>query len=230
MKSLLSTWLLFAAFAHAAGLEFPEILKEIKAPSDVPTVTADFDFTNKSDKPVSISKSDGGCSCMKVQVSGGKLKYEPGESGVVRATFEMGNFSGTVDKMVAIWVDGDSPSSPSLKLTVRIHIPVLVNLDPKTVRWNIEDKAEPKIIKIQMSEGATIHVNNVTSSSESFSYELKTLEKGKNYELAVIPKDTKVPGIGVFRIETDCAISKHQIQQAFAVVSKPTPTAAVTKP
>lgn len=230
MKIALGIWLTLAACAQAAGLEFTGMLKELNAAAEATTVTADFNFTNKGDKPVTITKSDPGCSCLKVQISGGKLKYAPGESGVVRTTFDMGNFSGTVDKMVALWIDNDPPDKPSMTLTVRVHIPVLVGLEPKTVKWEIDGKADPQIIQIRMAEGKPIRVLGVKSSSDSFACELKTLEEGKKYDLVVTPRVINTPGIGVIRIETDCGISKHRIQQAFAIVRKSSPAEAAAKP
>lgn len=230
MRIIAGIWLLIAAMAHAAGLEFKELAKEVIAKSNATSVTADFEFTNKGTKPVTIAKSDPGCSCLHVQITGGKLKYAPGESGVIRTTFDMGNFSGTVDKMVALWLDDDGPNSPSVRLTVKVHIPVLVELDPKTVTWNIGAKPEPKTIHITMAEGKPIQVLNVTSTSESFVTEVKTVEKGRKYDLVITPKVMGNAGIGVLRIETDCEITKHKVQQAFAVVRKPTPAEAEAKP
>lgn len=230
MKFVTGIWLALAACSQAAGLEFTDLNKEVNAEADVSTVTTDFNFKNTGEKPVTIAKTDPGCSCLKVEISGGKLKYAPGESGVVRTTFDMGNFSGTVDKMVALWIDDDPADKPSMKLTVRVHIPVLVALEPKTVKWNLGAKPDPQTIQIRMAEGKTIHVTGVKSSSPSFKCEVKALEEGKKYDLIVTPLEMDAPGISVFRIETDCAVLKHRIQQAFAVVRKPSPAEALAKP
>ncbi|NQX00667.1 DUF1573 domain-containing protein [bacterium] len=223
MKCALGLWLALVGLSSAAGLEFSSMLKEVNAPADATIVTTDFEFTNKGDKPMSITKTDPGCSCLKVEISGGKLKYAPGESGVVRATFEMGNFSGTVDKMVALWVDDDPSDKPSKQLVVRVNIPVLVAIEPKTVKWDLGGKATPQVIQIRMAGDKPIRVIAANSSSESFACEIKTLEEGRKYDLIVTPKEMNAPGMTVIRIETDCAISKHRTQQAFAVVRKPTP-------
>jgi hypothetical protein len=230
MRIGIFTWLVLAVFTQAGGLEFTETLKEVDAGADATLVTTEFSFTNKGDKPASITKSDSGCSCLKIEISGGKLKYAPGESGIVRTTFEMGNFSGTVDKMVALWIDDDPVDNPSTRLTVRVHIPVLVELEPKTLKWDLGTKADPQIIRIQMAEGKSIRVTGVTSSSESFACELKTVEKGEKYDLIVTPRNIDTPGMTVIRVETDCAISKHRVQQAFAVVRKPSPPQTPVKP
>ena len=211
-------------------MEFAALLKEVHAAADATIVTTDFNFTNKGDKPVTIAKTDPGCSCLKVEISGGKLKYAPGESGVVRTTFDMGNFSGTVDKKVALWIDDDPADKPSMSLTVRVHIPVLVALEPKTVKWNLGAKPDPQTIQIRMAEGKSIHMTGVKSSSPAFKCELKVVEKGRKYDLIVTPLEMNAPGMSVFRIETDSEISKHAIQQAFAVVRKPSPADGVAKP
>jgi len=230
VKSLIIIWLALAAGLHAAGLEFKEMLKEVHAPADVTSATADFEFSNKTDKPVTIAKSDPGCSCLKVQISGGKLRYAPGESGVIRTTFDMGNFSGTVDKMIALWLDDDAPDKPSMTLTVRVHIPILVGLEPKTVQWEIGGSGDPQTIKVRMAGDKPISIKDVKSSSDAFSCELRTLVAGKEYEIVVTPKVMDSPGIGVIRIETDCELAKHRTQQVFGVVRKPSPAATVAKP
>ena len=212
------------------GLEFAELIKDVNAAPDATSVTADFNFTNKSNKPVTIAKADPTCSCIKVQISEGKQTYAPGETGVIRTSFEVGNFSGTVDKVVALYIDNDKPDHPSMQITTRVHIPVIVDVEPKTLKWELGAKAEPKTIQIRMAEGTPIHVTDVKSSSDAFSCELKTLEDGKKYDLIVTPKTTDAPSISVIRLETDCEIVRYRVQQAFAVIPRPTPAATVAKP
>ena len=223
MQFAIGIWLTLAACTHAAGLEFAALLKEVEGAADATTIATDFNFTNKSDKPVTITKAEASCPCLKAEISGGKLKYAPNESGVVRITFEMGNLAGIVEKVLPIYVGDDPPNKPSIQLTVRVRIPILIALEPKTVKWNLGGKADPQTIQIRMAEGKPIHVTGVKSSSPAFSCELKTVEEGRRYDLIVTPLETNTPEMGVLRIETDCGISKHRIQQAFAVVRKLSP-------
>ncbi|GAA5125217.1 DUF1573 domain-containing protein [Luteolibacter yonseiensis] len=227
MKTIIALWLSFLAFSQAAELKFKELTQDVNAPADARTVTADFSFTNDTGKPVTISKSDPGCSCLKVEISGGKLKYGPGESGTLRATFDLGNFSGTVDKVIGLWLDDDSSATPTMRLTVRIHIPVLVVMEPaKTLSWTVGEKPAPQTIHIRMAEGESIRVTGVKSSSPNFVCEIKTVEEGKKYDLVVSPQDTATPGMTVIRVETDCKVDKHKTQQAFGVVRKASAQAA----
>lgn len=222
MKIVCAIWLVLATFAQAA-LDFKETLKEVHAPADAKTVTADFEFTNRSDKPVTVAKVDPTCSCISVKIKDGKLRYAPGESGLIRAEFDMGNFSGVVDKVVAVWLDDDPADKPSVALTVRVNIPVLISVEPKTVKWDVGGKGEPQVIQIVMNHSSPVRVTAVNSSSKAFKHELKSIEDGKRYELAVTPVDINTQGLAVIRIETDCDIARHRLQQAFAVVRKPTP-------
>lgn len=230
MKIICGIWLSFMTFGQAAGLDFPLALKEIHAPPDVKSVIADFDFTNRSNQPVTVSKYEATCSCMSVKIQDGKLIYAPGESGTLRAEFDMNNFTGSVDKVVAVWLDRDPPDKPSLSLTVRVHIPVLVSLTPKTVKWDVDGKGEPQTIHITMNHNRPIRITSVTTSSDAFKQELKTVEDGKIYDLIITPLAIHSPGLGIIRIETDCDIPKHRIQQAFASVRKSKPLESNSRP
>ena len=220
MKFLIPLYLALAAFAQAAGLDFAETTKEVHTAADAETAAVEFNFTNNSGKPVIIAKADAGCSCMKVLFSGGKLTYGPGESGVLRAVFNIGNASGTVEKSIAIWLDTAPTNPPSQSINVRIQIPTLITLEPKTLKWESGGKPESQTIHIRMAAGKPIHVTAIKPSTEQFSCELKVVEEGRSYDLVVTPKDVTKPGISVLRIETDCEIKKHQVQQAFAIVLK----------
>ncbi len=222
MKFLLPLYLALAAFVQAAGLEFAETSKEVHTTADAETAAVEFNFTNHSGKPVTIAKADAGCSCMKVLFSGGKLTYGPGESGVLRAVFNIGNASGTVEKTIALWLDTAPTNPPSQSISVRIQIPTLITLEPKTLKWDSGSKLESQTIHIRMAAGKPIHVTAIKPATEQFSCELKVIEAGRNYDLIVTPQDVKLPALCAIRIETDCETPKHRIQQAFAVVLKPT--------
>ncbi len=225
MKFACGIWLALMAFVQA-GLDFPATLKEIHAPADAKIVTAEFEFSNRSEKSVTVAKVNPTCSCIAVKIKDGKLLYAPGESGLIRAEFDMGTFSGTVDKVVAIWLDNDPEEKPSLALTVRVHIPVLITLEPKTVKWEIGGKAEPQTIRITMNHTSPIRVIDVKSSSEDFKLEIKPIEDAKSYDLIVTPVDMTSAGLAVLRIETDCELAKYRTQQAFGIIRKPSPADA----
>ena len=230
MKTIFSVWLALMAFVCAGKLEFKALLQDLHAPPEAKTVTAEFEFTNKTDKEVTVKEYKPTCSCISVMIKEGKLRYAPGESGLLRAEFDMQNFSGVVDKVIALWLDADPADKPSMSLTVRVHIPVLVELEPKTLKWELGGKGEAQTIKVSMKHDKPIRIKAVTSSSEAFKCEVKTVEDGKSYDIVVTPDDVTNAQMAVFRLETDSEIKKFQVQQAFGIVRKPSPAEIQAKP
>jgi hypothetical protein len=204
----------------ASSLEFDSLLKESHLAADADALAMDFHFTNKTDKVVRIKRYDAGCSCMSVGIQNGKLNYQPGEQGTIRVNYDMKSFSGVVDKSVMLFLDNDPEDAPSVVLTTRIHIPILVVAEPKTVKWQMGEAPEEKIITITMNHSAPIRVLRVTGTASGIRHELRTVEDGKVYQLALTPKDTTQPVLGIFNIQTDCTIEKHRGQQVFAVIRR----------
>lgn len=220
MKALSLALLLLGAIPAAAGLKFDE--SEIKVDADLndKTVTRDFKFTNSGDKPLRITQADAGCSCLAVQVAGGKFNYAPGESGVLRAVFELGSFQGTVDKQINVWLEGDPEDNPSTMLKMSVHIPVIIQLEPKTLKWDVGSPASAKVIDVTMNYGKPIHITSVATSNETFSTKLITIEEGRRYQVEVTPtKGTEGAALSIVRIETDVDVEKQRVQQGFAVIS-----------
>jgi len=213
--------LLASCVAAFAGLTFEHTLMEFRpAPGD-PHVTAVFSFRNDRDKPLRIVKYDAACTCMTVTIDGAKHDYAPGEVGVMRAVFKLAGYYGTVDRVIAVWLEGDTPAAPSARLTVRAHIPQLMKIEPRTITWDLNQEPVPQVVAIEMDPDHTIHVLETQSSSDNFLLELKTIEAGRRYEMVVTPKSTAIPGIAAFRVDTDSEIESVRSQSAFGVIRKP---------
>jgi len=218
MKYALVGWLALVTKIWAGGLTFENTFQEVNADLDAKIVTTDYKFTNNSEKDITIATADGGCSCMKVEVSGGKMTYKPGESGVLRSTFEVGGFLGTVDKAVAIHLQGDPIEKPSHVIQLRVHIPMIITLTPKTLKWDVGEAPNPKTIRVDMDYENPIHITSVATNNEDFMTEIVELEKGKRYDVKVTPKKTDVSAIALLRILTDVDVERHRSQQAFASI------------
>ena len=212
----------------SAGLSFHKQLVEVEAPADATTVAAEFHFTNRGERPVRIAQVDPDCTCIEVQVEGGKLVYEPGESGSMRALFSIGNSSGTVNQTVAVWLDDDPDDKPSVQLKVRIQVPELVKVEPKSLRWELGGPTEPQTIHVTMHDEQPIRVTGIHCSSPDFELDLKTLEEGASYEIRVTPKKVDRPSMGVIRVETDCRVFKQQLHQTFAMILRPSSKRSTT--
>lgn len=215
----------------AAELKFDAVTKEVDAPVDAKTVTVDFNFKNESNEEVEIARYDAACSCIKAEVKGGQLKYAPGESGIIRAAFDLSAVSGTVEKVVAVWLKGDEEAKPSIVLTTKVKIPVLVELEPKTLFWDVGEEAKPKTVTITMNYEKPIHVKTMSGADQHFTQELKTIEDGKKYEVTVKPVNTTNVAMGVVHLDTDCDVQRHRSQRIFVVVrNQPKAEATAAKP
>lgn len=223
MKTIVTSLFLhlMSMVACMAGLTFDKTLAEFHTTLGTPFVTADFAFRNDGEKTARIVKFDAACSCVDINISKGKLEYAPGESGAIRAVFKLAGYYGTVDRIVAIWLDGDPPAEPSARLTVRAHIPQVINIQPKTLNWNLNGEPSPQSMIIEMDANTKIHVLEAKSSSPNFTTELKTHVAGRKYEIIVTPKSTATPGITAVRIHTDSEIESLRTHNAFGVIRNP---------
>lgn len=227
MSKIAWAWLA-AALPAFAGLKFDQPSQEVTAPADAQKVEAVFTFKNEGTEAVTIDHQDAACTCISSEIKDGKMVYQPGESGTVRGAFDVTNFAGTVDKQIMLFLKGDPPNKPSHVLTVKVKIPVLVEIEPKTLTWDLGGDASPKTASLTVNYSSPIHVKEISSSNPAFNCELKTIEDGKKYEVVITPKSTSEVGLAVFHIDTDCTIPRHRSQRVFGVVRKaPEVTGAV---
>ncbi|WP_411844739.1 DUF1573 domain-containing protein [Roseibacillus persicicus] len=219
MLTGLTTWFLVAAGANAGELTFEKTLIEVTAKPDQEQIEADFVFTSCGDSPATIKRYDAPCSCLEAQISdGGRLVWAAGEKGTVRGLFKVGNFRGTVDKQISILMEDGTRHD----LTVRMTMPELVKIEPKTLKWEEGGAAETKVFEITINSPDPLKILDVTATNgEKFPYSLKTIEEGKSYRLEVTPTDTETRGFGLLRVATDSKYKKHQNYQAYVVVTKP---------
>ncbi len=221
MKFLPVFLLLLAILPLRAELKFETPVIDADAALDATSLVREYKFTNVGTKSIKITQADAGCSCLAVEVAAGKFTYAPGESGTLRATFEIGSFQGTVEKPILIWLEGDREESPSAKVTLRVHIPVIIALEPKTLKWEVGGSTEMKSIDVKMDHEKPIRITSVSTSNETFSAKIVTIEEGKHYKVEVTPHGTAAGGLTIVRIETDSDVEKQRIQQGFAVITAP---------
>lgn len=221
MKVLLLTWLSCIAVISAGPLKFEKDTLEVNADLNSKTVESEYHFTNTSNKLVTIKSADAGCSCLAVKVAGGKMSYKPGESGVLKTVFEVGVFQGLVDKPIYIWLDDAPEEKPSVTLHLRVQVPVIITLEPRTLKWKVGDKPKPKRMDIKMDYKKPIRIKKVsTSQDKSFKLKVITVEAGKHYQIEVTPLTIGSPTLGIIRVETDVDVKKQRVQQGFATVSR----------
>jgi hypothetical protein len=220
MKRALLCWLA-AGIPAFAGLTFDEASKQVDTSVDADSVTLDFPFVNSGETPVTIDRYDAGCKCVGVSLKGGKKFYKPGEKGIMRAEFDLSALSGVVHKQIRLWLDGAPEPKPSNVVDVHVNIPVLMEVEPRTVIWETGSIAEAKTVLITVKGDDPIRITSISDGTSKFQRELKTLEEGRKYELAITPNSTESPSFGTFRLETDSPAKRYKVQQVYVFVTKP---------
>lgn len=205
---------------YGGALQFASTTQRVDAASDTKFVESAFAFKNVSDQTVHIKNADAGCTCMGVGFEDKKLTYAPGEGGVLNARFKVGSYQGKVTKPIHIWMEGDAENRPSYVVNLEVFVPVMIDVNPKSVRWDLGDKRTQTIV-VTMDYKKPIHVKKVKTTNEAFGTELVTVEKGRKYEIRVTPKVVDTPGLTVIQIETDADVARQRVQQAFGVMRSP---------
>lgn len=221
MKLLSLILLALCATLQAGDLKFEKDIYEANIDLKESDITREFKFTNTAAKAIKIRHVEPGCSCVTVEFLNGKSEYAAGESGVMRVTFKLDTSQGTVDKPILIFLTTDPEDKPSSKVTFRIHIPIAIALEPKTLNWDIKSKPETKSIRVTCNYEKPVQITSVTSTSENFSTEIVVVEAGKSYDIRVTPKSTEKSELCMIGIRTDIEIERFASQQAYARIVTP---------
>jgi len=222
MKRLLYPLFLLASVLAPARAEmaFETKLIEIHASPDDKSVRGEFIFEIKG-QDETIKDYDAKCTCLAARVEplnpdrSEKLKWEIGEKGKIMAQFDVSNFRGTVDKAIELnLIDGDAP----IVLTIRVHVPELVKMEPSSHKWDVGSSPDAKVFKITVNHTEPIKILSHSGNNPNFPYELKTIKEGWEYEITVKPKSTEGSGIGLLSFRMDCQFPRFNRNIAYVVV------------
>lgn len=179
--------LLAGGFSHAQA-ELTWEKKEIELhpkPTD-PTAVANFQYENKGTKPIKITSVKSSCGC--TVASSKKDDVAPGEKGEIVATFNIGGRTGTQEK--AVTVTTDDPSQPLVNLTLKVVVPVALEVQPTFVYWQNGEAPTAKIIKVKAAKDFAVKKLEVISSDALFSTKVENGSAPGEFNIAVQPKET----------------------------------------
>jgi hypothetical protein len=159
------------------------------------TQEAVFQFTNTGTKPVAILAVESNCDCL--DAAADRQVYAPGESGVIKAIFTVGDRLGLYERRIKIVTD---ENSEPVRLLVRIEVPELVTLTPRSVAWKLNEPAAEKAVELEVIPGVKISFSRVLPTSGDFAARLETVEAGRRYRMYLKPPATTQPANAAFRI------------------------------
>ncbi len=183
-----------------AGLEWQA--KRIVVPLTDPhttEVSGTFHFTNRGERPVSITGVRTTCSC--TAATPDKTRFAPGESGSIAARLKVSRGPGLVSKF--IYVSTDEPQDLGTALELGCLERQFMSADKSWMTWRIGEAADTRTIRLTVDDERPIHIREVRTTPAGFTHELKTLVDGRAYELRITPTDTAAKHRQDFELTTD---------------------------
>jgi hypothetical protein len=151
------------------------------------SVSLTFAFSNPTTKPITITAIETSCGCTAASLE--KKTYAPGEKGKLDVTFDAKGASGLQQKTLYVTTDA-SPDSTTL--TLRVTIPMWLEIAPRLLWWKNGDKTDAKEAVITVNEKAKIQLTSVTSDNAAVQATLQPdAGNASRYRLVLKPASTK---------------------------------------
>jgi len=132
-------------------LRFEHRSVELKTAPGEEMVTAVYPFSNVGEEAVTIVRTRSSCGCTVPVLD--KKTYAPGESGEIKAEFTLGSRKGLQRKKIRVETDETPASRYELKL--QVDIPVLMEVVPRVLKWDEENREEPRALEVRLHDKAT---------------------------------------------------------------------------
>ena len=159
------------------------------------TQDVSFEFKNNTARPVALLDLQTNCDCLAATAD--QKIYAPGASGTIKARFTIGDRLGLYERSITVVTD--EAASP-VRLQVRIMVPEIIRLIPRSVSWALHAAAEEKSIELVPAPGLEISFTDAQATNAAFRTRLETVVAGKRYRLYLKPRSTAEPASAAIRI------------------------------
>ncbi len=197
--------------AVAGNVSFSPASQSLRVEAGESEVAVTFQVNNKGDNPVMVNKLESGCSCLSVSIDSRRIA--PGGIGTITGIFSIEKLSGEADKIITVGTDQEGVGDTFLN--VRFKVAPLYVITERMTSWEVGAKPVTKIVTFKVARKKTIRILKATSSREEMSCEVKAIEEGRYYEIALTPSSTSSNLLGIVRIETDCELEHHSRPLAY---------------
>jgi hypothetical protein len=154
-----------------------------------------FKFKNSGTTPVHLLDLQTSCSCLAARSD--KKVYAPGETGQITAEFSAEEPPGIYERHIQVVTDATTPPQ---RLTVRIEIPELALLAPRSLEWLRDESLTEKSTELRAA--ATLHISftQAVPTNDAFIVRLETVVPEQMYKLIVTPRSTATFANAAIRI------------------------------
>lgn len=154
-----------------------------------------FEFKNNTARPVALLDLQTNCDCLAATAD--QKIYAPGVSGTIKARFTIGDRLGLYERSITVVTD--EAASP-VRLQVRIMVPEITRLIPRSLTWSLHTAAEEKSIELVPAPGLEISFTDAQATNAAFSTRLETVVAGRHYRLYLKPGSTTEPASAAIRL------------------------------
>jgi len=177
---------LLALIGPLSALEWDEKSKSAKLGPLVSEFEVKFAFANKSAHPVRILHVDTNCDCLSAAPD--KRVLKPGEQGVLRANFTVGDRVGLYERAITVLTD---ESAQPQRLIVRVEVPEIATVSPRTLEWSIGDRdATERPSLVEVAPGLVVEFPEVGYSAPGFKARVEPIQGGGKYRVWIKPDTT----------------------------------------
>jgi hypothetical protein len=142
--------------------------------------TCEFKFKNAGDALLRIGKIHSTCGCTVPELS--KKEYAPGESGVIKATFNAGRGVGTVTKR--LYVPNNDKKNSKVTLTIRARIVMKVAFEPSRIMLLLENEnAGCPNITLKSVDGKPFAVTGFSAPGQSITADFDPAKQAAEFVL-----------------------------------------------
>lgn len=215
LLALATALILTAQSAMAAGLAWEKALIEENAAFGQKKVIVSFGFDNQGDHPIAITGTQTSCGCTVANLD--KTVYQPGESGAVAVTFDIGQRSGKQTKRIKVSTD-EAGSDGQYELVLTVDIPQAIALTPRVLTWKRNEQATAKEISVILHEQYPLSIESLLAQNDdanNFAYEIIETKKKNAYTIRITPKDMSSASRARFLLGSDAddagILAKHLI-------------------
>lgn len=155
------------------ALAFDQYAVDFREVPPRPVIQAHFDFTNHSDRPVTILKLEPSCGCLDPKLYGNQTHYEPGERGRFYVTLHTANESpGPHDYSIAVRYHDEQPREEMLAF--RLTLPERkVSVEPPEVYfYQLSGQPSEQVIYVTDYRDTNLEVISARCTSELVSIEV----------------------------------------------------------
>ena len=140
--------------------------------------TCEYRFKNTGTATLVISQIKSTCGCAVPQLK--KKTYEPGESGVVKATYTASTRPANIEKH--LYIVSNNPGKPQFELTIKAKIEVNFTISPTVMNLSLrEDNAGAVAITVKSKDGKPFSIRSFNSTGNIIAVDLDSAAKSSEF-------------------------------------------------